>query len=164
MKKLVSVSIILVVMMLVLGVATVAVAGTITQQPNFDGQTWAIGSSHTITWTSSGLTPGDPLVLMLEPADGNGPQTTLKSALPQNGSVVMTVPVTVTVGTPYILYLQTTSGDTYSNSLDNYPPGWQVKFSPAVVTTPASSPWSLAILALVGVGVAGVAIKQLRFH
>ena len=44
------------VMMLVLGVASAAFAGTITQSPNYSGQTWAIGSSHTISWTSSGLT------------------------------------------------------------------------------------------------------------
>jgi hypothetical protein len=164
MKKLVSISLVLVVMILVLGVATVALAGTITQAPNFDGQTWAIGSLHTISWTSSGLTPGDTLWLVVEPADGNGPQTTLRTGLPQNGSVVMAVPGTVQVGVPYILYLQTASGDTYSNSLDSYPPGWNVKFSPAPVSTPASSPWSLAVLALVGLGVAGVAMKQLRLH
>ena len=50
-------------MMLVLGVASAAFAGTITQSPNYSGQTWAIGSSHTISWTSASLTvPGDTLV------------------------------------------------------------------------------------------------------
>jgi hypothetical protein len=138
------------VMILVLGVASAAFAGTITQSPNYSGQTWAIGSSHTISWTTSNLTvPADTLVLITEPADWSGAPTIIQSGLPQNGSVVWTVPATVPTGVPQMVYLTTASGWEYSDAA-NIP--WPVTFSPAVVSTPASSPWSLALAAVAAFG------------
>jgi len=147
------------VMMLVLGVASAAFAGTITQSPNYSGQTWAIGSAHTISWTSSNLTiPGDTLNLVTEPADWSGSPTILMTGLPQNGSVAMTVPATVPTGVPYMVYLTTASGYEYSDAA-NVP--WPVTFSPAVVFTPASSPWSLALAAVACLGVM-IAVPSVR--
>jgi hypothetical protein len=137
------------VMILVLGMASAAFAGTITQSPNYSGQTWAIGSSHTISWTSSSLVvPGDTLNLVTESADWLGSPNVLMTGLPQNGSVVWTVPATVPTGVPQMVYLTTASGNEYSDAA-NIP--WPVTFSPAVVvSTPASSPWSLALGAVAG--------------
>jgi hypothetical protein len=147
------------VMMLVLGVASAAFAGTITQSPNYSGQTWAIGSSHTISWTSSSLTvPGDTLVLIWEPADWSGAPTVIQSGLPQNGNFVWTVPPTVTTGVPQMVYLTSASGYEYSDAA-NIP--WPVTFSPVVVSTPASSPWSIALAAVAALGLM-IAVPAVR--
>jgi hypothetical protein len=147
------------VMMLVLGGASAAFAGTITQSPNYSGQTWAIGSSHTISWTTSNLVvPGDTLNLVTEAADWNGTPNVLMTGLPQNGSVVWTVPATVPTGVPQMVYLTTASGNEYSDAA-NVP--WPVTFSPAVVSSPASSPWSLALAVVAALGLM-IAVPSVR--
>jgi hypothetical protein len=138
------------VMVLVLGVASAAFAGTITQTPNYSGQTWAVGSSHTISWTTANLTvPGDTLVLIYEPADWSGAPTIIASGLPQSGNFVWTVPASVPKGVPQMVYLTTASGYEYSDAA-NVP--WPVTFSNPVVSTTASSPWSLALAVVAALG------------
>jgi hypothetical protein len=138
------------VVMLLLGVASAAFAGTITQTPNYSGQTWAIGSSHTISWTTSNLTvPGDTLNLVTEAADWSGSPNVLMTGLPQSGNVVWTVPATVPTGVPQMVYLTTASGYEYSDAA-NIP--WPVTFSNPVVSTTASSPWSLALAVVAALG------------
>jgi hypothetical protein len=138
------------VMMMVVGTASAAfAAGSITQLPNFSaGATWAVGSQKTITWTSAGLPLTDTLSLTFQKVDGTLINV-VASGLPQNGSVTVTVPNDIGTGTDYVCYLMSSS-DVYSDAANDM---WPLTLTPPpVVSTPASSPWSIALAAFAALG------------
>lgn len=140
------------VMMLTFGIAAAALAApSITQTPNYSGQTWAVGSTHPISWTSAELAPTDTLSLTIQKLDGSAINV-VAAGLPQNGTYNMTIPADVGVGADYVIYLMSTS-DVYSDAVND---PWLLSLSPApAVSTPASSPWSLALAALAALGLIG---------
>ena len=146
-----------VVALLVLGVASAAFAGTITQTPNFNGATWAASSAHVISWSSTGLIAGETLELHLA-CDQDTSDIVIASGLPQNGTYTVTVPTTV--GNTYCYYLVSSgSPQTYSDANNE---AWSFAVGPAPVNTPASSPWSLALMGFAGLMVAAASLSMQR--
>jgi hypothetical protein len=75
-----------------------AAAASIAVQTPVAGDNWVIGSSHTITWTSSGVT--GPVDVILRPAGAPAAPPTLGIAAgtANDGSVNWTIPASVTPG------------------------------------------------------------------
>jgi hypothetical protein len=143
--------------MMVLGMASAALAATITQTPNFNGATLPKGVPYTINWTGSGIPAGLTLVMRTTTMSAPIVDTPVASGLAQSGSYTV-VPDGV-VGNTYCFYLVTSDGTLYSDAA--YAP-WKFTLGPApVVSTPASSPWSIALAAFGALGLM-VAIPALR--
>ena len=132
--------------------------GTITQTPNFNGTTLPAGSPYVIHWTSTGLPGAATLVLHDTDMPLGVNDVVVASGLPQSGSFTATVP-SGPVGSNYCFYLvsNATSPATYSNAA--LAP-WSFTIGPAATNTPASSRWSLALLGLVGLGIAGISLSR----
>jgi hypothetical protein len=136
------------VMMVVLGMASAAFAATITQTPNFNGATLPKGVPYTINWTSSGVDAGLLLVMRTTTMSAPIVDTPVAVGLDQSGSFTV-VPDGV-VGSTYCFYLVTSDGTLYSDAA--YTP-WKFTLGPApVVSTPAFSPWSIALAMITAIG------------
>jgi hypothetical protein len=130
----------------------------ITQTPNFNGQTLPAGSSYTINWTSTGLASGAQLVLHKTDMPLGLDDTVVASSLSQSGSRTVTVP-SGPVGTQYCFYLVSPgSPNIYSNAALT---PWSFTIGPPtpVVSTSASSAWSLGLLGIFGVAVVGIGTR-----
>jgi hypothetical protein len=160
------------VMTMMLGMASVAFAQpSFPVTPNFGGATMQAGATLNLSWTST-LAPGE--TLMLEQTTYSGPDfltqssTALASGLPANGSYLVTIPSTA-IGLKVNYRLRTANFSSYSDSMFggvNAP--WQINVvaavAPPVVSTPASSPWSLALGAVATLGLmAAVPAVRRRF-
>jgi hypothetical protein len=132
--------------------------GTITQSPNFNGLTLAAGSALTINWTSSGLTSGAQLVLHKTDMPLGVADQVVANGLSQSGTYVVTVP-SGPVGTQYCFYLVSPGSPTVYSNAALAP--WSFTIGPPapVVSTSASSPWSLGLLGIVSLGVVGIGTR-----
>jgi hypothetical protein len=141
-----------------LGAGGPPAVGTITQTPNFNGLTLPAGSPYTINWTSTGLSSGAQLVLHKTDMPLGVADTVVASSLSQSGTYVVTVP-SGPVGSQYCFYLVSPGSPAiYSNAALT---PWSFTIGPAtpVVSTSASSAWSLGLLGVLGVAIVGIGTR-----
>jgi hypothetical protein len=152
-------------MTMVFGTASAAFAFTeFPVTPNFDGVTKQAGSTLTLNWTSgAGSEPLEVWQTIYTPnPDGTVTQssTQVGSGLPADGSYSVTIP-DAAIGKKVGYRIQTASWSWYGSSTL-----WEINVVPAaappVVSTPASSPWSLALAAAAALGLAAVPAVRRR--
>jgi hypothetical protein len=91
-------------------------AGALTVTTPNGGQTWARGSVHTITWTSTG-SPG--AYVKIELLKGGVLNRVISSSTANDGSYSWTISSTQTVGTNYKIRITSTSITSITDSSNN---------------------------------------------
>jgi len=93
---------------------------TITVTSPNGGETWQVGTAHSITWSSQGLTAGDILNIYLISA-GQTPYIIASSVSPTVNSYIWTIPTTISAGTNYkIEVYDAKTGVVLQDLSDNY--------------------------------------------
>ena len=81
-------------------------AATLTVTSPNGGETWQAGTTHIITWTSSGVTGN----IQIQPYLGGVAQTNLTTSAPNTGSYSWSIPAGYTPGTTYQIAISAMSG------------------------------------------------------